>query len=218
MPDCSIHTLNRLPQYLSYLRSLPAGTQHVSATQIAEAVGRSDVLVRKDLAAVSRGGRPRTGYETAALLHDLETLLRCEEKEPFVIVGLGQLGGALARYGGFAEYNLRLAALFDTHPALVGSRVNGLPVHHPGDIGAVCAKTGARVAILTAPAAAAQGLCSALAAAGIRLVWNFAPVHLAAPEGVTVENANLAASLGLLSRHLQEEEHKNPAYREGKTG
>lgn len=200
----SVNTLRRLPQYLNYLHSLPGGTPHVSATQIAEAVGLNDVQVRKDLAAVSQGGRPRTGYETGLLVRDIEALLRLGGPVRFAIVGMGRLGSALAQYGGFSQYDLHLAAAFDTDPALAGWEIGGVVVRPADEMATHCQKNGIRVGVLTVPPAAAQTACDALAGAGVETIWNFAPAHLSIPAGVRVENMNMAASLGILSRHLQQ--------------
>ncbi len=201
----SVQTLRRLPRYLGFLRSLPAGVAHVSATQMAAALGLGEVAVRKDLAAVCNGGRPRTGYPVKRLTGDIHKLLVCREPACFAIVGMGRLGRALAGYPGFAEYGLHLAAVFDEDPALIGSAVGPRPILPSATVAAACRENGIGIGLITVPPEAAQDVCDALVAGGVRVIWNFAPAHLAAPPDVTVQHENMAASLGLLSRHLADE-------------
>lgn len=198
----SKQTLQRLPLYINYLNSLPADTSHVSATQIADCLSLNDVQVRKDLASVSSGGRPKTGYITRQLAQDIRKALACTGPVRFVIVGMGNMGQALAHYSGFAEYNLHLIAAFDHDPAMVGKPAGSTTVHAMDALPDICRQQMPAVGIITVPAATAQHACDALTGAGVPAIWNFAPVHLAVPEGTLLENENMAASLGLLSRHL----------------
>lgn len=198
----SPQTVQRLPLYLNYLNALPRGTAHISATAIAEGLGLHDVQVRKDLAAVSSGGRPKTGYATRGLAKDLKKALSCGRAMPFAIVGMGNLGRALAQYGGFAEYNLHLAALFDQDDTLVGRRLQGLTIRPASQVEELCRQENIGVGIITVPPQEAQTVCLQLVEGGVPAIWNFAPVHLTAPAEVLVKNENMAASLGILSRHL----------------
>lgn len=206
MPGNSLpkQTLQRLPLYLGVLKGLPKGTLNISATSIAEQLGLNDVQVRKDLACISKGGRPKTGYAVKQLIRDLHKALACGKGVDAVIVGMGNLGCALALYGGFEEYGLRMAAGFDIRPALAGGAVGAVPVHPVEELQPVCQKLGARIGIITTPPGAAQPACDALVAAGATAIWNFAPVHLSVPEGILVQNENMAANLAILSRSLKE--------------
>lgn len=201
--NVSQRALRRLPLYLHYLRTLPEGVPYVSATQIAAAIGLGDVQVRKDLAAVSGRGRPKIGYEAKRLMHTLESLLTSDETVRFCIVGMGHLGTALAQYHGFAEYGLCLAAVFDSAPGRVGQRIEGLAIAPVAAIKATCEERGIRIGVIAVPPPQAQGVCNALADAGIDTIWNFAPAHLTVPEGVYVEHENMAAQLGMLSHRLR---------------
>ena len=195
-------TLQRLPTYLSYLKSLPAqGNDAVSAAAIAGALGLGEVQVRKDLAAVSSAGRPKVGYLVSELTRDLEHFLGYGTRNRAVLVGLGNLGLALMSYSGFAEYGLDIVAAFDTKSALIGSTVDGKPILPVSELPRVCREEQVQIGILTVPAAAAQ---SCLEAGGVRAVWNFAPTHLNAPKGVLVQRENMASSLALLSYHLKQ--------------
>lgn len=122
-------TLQRLPTYLSYLRTLPQEEgAAISAAAIASALGLGEVQVRKDLATVSDAGKPKVGYLIADLMRDLEHFLGYGTRNRAVLIGVGNLGLALLSYGGFADYGLNIVAAFDNKSALIGSAVDGRPV------------------------------------------------------------------------------------------
>ena len=122
-------TLQRLPTYLSYLRTLPQEEgAAISAAAIALALGLGEVQVRKDLATVSDAGKPKVGYLIADLMRDLEHFLGYGTRNRAVLIGVGNLGLALLSYGGFADYGLNIVAAFDNKSALIGSAVDGRPV------------------------------------------------------------------------------------------
>lgn len=121
-------TLQRLPTYLSYLRTLPQEEgAAISAAAIASALGLGEVQVRKDLATVSDAGKPKVGYLIADLMRDLEHFLGYGTRNRAVLIGVGNLGLALLSYGGFADYGLNIVAAFDNKSALIGSAVDGRP-------------------------------------------------------------------------------------------
>lgn len=200
--------LQRLPQYASYLGTLPPQTCHISATSIAAGLGLHQVQVRKDLAAVSSGGRPKTGYKTSSLLQDIRSALNRSGERHYAIVGMGNLGRALAQHKGFEAYNLHLAALFDTAPSVVGKQVNGLTVQPMAKLAAICREKNVEIGIIAVPPHQAQQVCGMLAGADIKAVWNFAPVRLKAPAGVLVANEDMVASLGILSCHVKQAQAK----------
>jgi redox-sensing transcriptional repressor len=198
----STQTLRRLPVYLDHLRTVT--TQTISATAIAAALGLSEIQVRKDLASISGGGRPGVGYDTETLIVDISHYLGYDRRVKAVLVGAGNLGRALAGYGGFARCGLDIAAAFDSDPDLNGGEVGRIKVYSMDALPRFCRKNRVQIGIITVPAKAAQEVCDSLAAGGVRAIWNFAPVHLSAPEGVMVQNENLVASLTVLSRRLTE--------------
>ena len=205
----SLQTLRRLPFYLHYLRTVQPRLTHISATAIAEKLGLNDVQVRKDLAAVSGRGRPKTGYNTDELIAQLEAYLGCTSLSPAVLVGAGNLGKALLAYDGFSDYGLEIIAAFDADPALSGVRISGKPVLPMMRLREVCEASQVRLGIITVPASAAQEACDELTGYGVRAVWNFAPTVLRVPPDVQVENENLASSLAVLHRHLRQAEEAN---------
>lgn len=206
----SKQTLLRLPSYLSYLKSLPEGdNEHVSATMIATALGLNDVQVRKDLACVSKKGRPKLGYVTGDLIKDIESFLGYDDLNDAIIVGAGRLGGALMSYEGFKEYGLNIVAAFDTDERVVGTEICGKKILPMDKIKDLCESLKIRIGIITVPAHAAQKVCDMLVESGIYAIWNFAPTHLKVPDNILVQQENMAASLAVLSAHLAEAIKKN---------
>lgn len=207
MDICGIpkQTLKRLPLYLAFLKRLPPSAgENISATAIAAGIGLNQVQVRKDLALVSHGGRPKTGYPVNALMADIERALGYDDMDSAVLVGAGHLGAALLSYKGFARYGLDIVAAFDTDESVVGTTVGGKKILHADKLGELCRRRSVRMGIITVPEEQAQAVCDALVASGVLAIWNFAPVHLNVSSGIIVQNENMAASLAVLSNHLRE--------------
>ncbi len=198
-------TLERLPQYLNILRSLPCETVNVSATQIAAMLGLNHVQVRKDLAQISNAGKPKVGYNKNELISDIEEALGYNDANDAILVGVGNLGGALMKYGGFKSYGLNILAGFDKDESVVDNK----KVFHIDKLENLCARLKVKMAIITTPADEAQAVCDRLVSCGILAVWNFAPVHLRVPGDVIVQQENMSASLAILSKKLTERLKEN---------
>ena len=195
--------LKRLPGYLSYLKSLPEnGASHISATALANALGMGEVQVRKDLAMVSDGGRPKIGYLREALIEDIEQFLGYDNVTDAVLIGAGKLGQALMAYKGFDEYGLNIMAAFDRNPKMDRTD-EGKPVYSMEKLTQFCRTHKVLMGIITVPAEGAQEVADLLIACGIKAIWNFAPTHLDVPANILVQNENMATSLAVLSVHLQ---------------
>lgn len=206
MRQVTVQTLRRLPVYLDYLKSLaPEPPEHISATTIAEALRLGEVQVRKDLALVSGGGRPKLGYCTAELIADLEEFLGYDDVKSAVLIGAGHLGLALLSYEGFKKCGLDIVAGFDINPDLIGTEYCGKPILAMDKLGELCDRLNLHIGIITVPGFWAQGVCDILIEHGIKAIWNFAPTHLVVPEGILVQHENMAASLAMLSNHLYDE-------------
>ena len=201
-------TFRRLPDYHSLLVKMDEqGAENVSSTVIAGILKLNDVVVRKDLAAVSEsGGKPRTGYAVRELMKQIGACLGYYNTNDAVLVGAGQLGRALLSYDGFSEYGVRIVAAFDSNSGIAGLEKNGKPIMNISELPDYCRQRKIRIGIITAPAKAAQTICDLLVSGGIMAVWNFAPTHLVVPEGVFVHNENMARSLSLLSQHLAQKD------------
>jgi redox-sensing transcriptional repressor len=197
--------VKRLPIYLSYLKNLPEDASvNISATALAAALGMGEVQVRKDLALISDGGRPKIGYQREKLIRDLEEFLGYSNTNDAILVGAGKLGRALLGYGGFAEYGLNIVAAFDSDDVLIGTSKSGKPIMHMSRLDEFCRKHKILIGVITVPSEYAQAVCDRMIANGIKAIWNFAPKHLDVPDDILVQSENMAASLALLSKHLSE--------------
>jgi redox-sensing transcriptional repressor len=197
-------TVARLPLYLRVLSSLAEqGTSTVSSEELAAAAGVKSAKLRKDLSYLGSYGTRGVGYDVAYLVYQVSRELGLTQDWPIVIVGIGNLGHALANYGGFASRGFRVAALFDADTRRVGEQVDDHEVLSMTELGPVVAELGAAIGVIATPAAAAQAVCDRLVAAGVRSILNFAPAVLAVPDGVEVRKVDLSIELQILAFHEQ---------------
>ncbi len=195
--------LKRLPGYLAYLKSIPEGSSpNISATALANALGMGEVQVRKDLAMVSDGGRPKIGYLRESLIDDIEQFLGYDNTTDAVLIGAGKLGQALMGYKGFQEYGLNIMAAFERNPKMEKTE-EGKPVYHISKLESYCRKHKILMGIICVPGENAQEVADKLVAGGIKAIWSFAPAHLEVPANILVQYENMATSLAVLSMHLQ---------------
>ncbi len=201
--EISKAVLKRLPGYLAYLKNMPEGSSaYISATALANALGMGEVQVRKDLAQVSDGGRPKIGYLRERLIDDISQFLGYDNTTDAILVGAGKLGQALLDYSGFDAYGLNILAAFDTKPSADHTE-GGRPILQMEQLEKFCRTNKVLMGIITVPAQHAQQVCDRLIACGIKAIWTFAPVHLDVPDHILVQNENMATSLAVLSMHLQ---------------
>lgn len=195
--------LKRLPSYLAYLKGISnADTPYISATTLANELGMGDVQVRKDLAMVSDGGRPKVGYLRDSLIEDIEQFLGYDNTTDAVLIGAGKLGQALMDHKGFPEYGLNILAGFDINPTSDYTE-DGKPIYSMDKLESFCHANKVLMGIITVPASHAQEVCDKLIACGIKAIWTFATVHLEVPPHILVQYENMATSLAVLSMHLQ---------------
>lgn len=196
--DIPVTSLQRLPVYLNYLKSLePDG--YISSGAIARELGMGEVLVRKDLAYTAAQGRTRVGYLRTELISALEDYLGCNDRKTAVIFGAGELGKALLSYGGFSNYGIEIVAAFDTDGAKIDTYIGGKPV-----LAVDCAEEelknfAVQLAVICVPASAAQTVADKIVSCGIKKILNFAPVLLRVSDDVAVRNIDVAANLAILS-------------------
>ena len=200
---CSLQTLRRLPYYLYYLRNYDE--EYVSATTIARDFRLNEVQVRKDLAIVSKtGGSPRKGLNATELIRDLEDFLGYNNMNDAVIVGVGHLGKALINYSGFKDYGINIVMGFDRiikTEMLIGNTAV-FPMKRMKNL---VQRLQIKLGIITVNQESAQPVCDQMIDAGIKAIWNFSPYMLKVPEDVLVQNENMAMSLAILSKHLNQE-------------
>ncbi|GIG01467.1 redox-sensing transcriptional repressor Rex [Catellatospora citrea] len=207
-PDLPEATVARLPEYLRALHHLAeTGHDTVSSEGLALAAGVNSAKLRKDLSHLGSYGTRGVGYDIEPLVGQIEYILGLNKRRAVALVGVGNLGHALAGYAGFASRGFRIAALFDADLTRVGELINGIAVRHIGDIPEVVKSEAISIAVLATPAGAAQAVADQLVAAGVTSILNFAPVVLNLPEQVDVRKVDLAVELQILSFH----EHRKSA-------
>ncbi|NMB11808.1 MAG: redox-sensing transcriptional repressor Rex [Firmicutes bacterium] len=198
-------SLERLPVYYRVLlQCRDAGMQYVSSKELGKRAGFDNAQVRKDLNHIWSGGRPGLGYEIDKLAACLADFLGLCNATDAVLVGAGRLGTALAGYPGFAGYGLNIVAVFDADPAKIGGTLCASPILPATKLANLIERLGIRMGIITVPAQSAQAIADTMIAAGVRAIWNFAPICLQVPENVLVRNEDLAAGLATLSYYLKE--------------
>ena len=203
----TVQALQRMPYYLEYLEdAVQKGHREISAASSASELGLSDVLVRKDLAAVStKSGRPKAGFEADTLIEDIRNYMGYHHIKKAVLAGAGSLGKALLRNGEFRKYGLQIVAAFDIRRSLIHRRIGDVEVYSLTRLRDYCLENQIQIGIITVPADAAQDVALRMADGGIRAIWNFAFVKLHLPEQILVQNEDLASSLAMLSQHLQQD-------------
>ena len=205
IPDA---TVSRLPMYHRSLLSLTArGVLLVSSEELAEASGVSSAKLRKDLSFLGSYGTRGVGYDVDFLLYQIARALGLTQVWPVVIVGIGNLGNALAGYPGFASRGFSVVGLFDTDPNRVGETVTvagkEIVVTDISKLPQVVLSSGASIGVIATPETAAQEVCDLMVRNGITSILNFAPVLIEVPAGVDVRRVDLATELQILAFHEQ---------------
>jgi redox-sensing transcriptional repressor len=200
IPEASVA---RLAVYLRMLGELAEqGADTVSSDELAAITGVNPAKLRKDLSYIGSYGIRGVGYEVSALVLQLERVLGLNHRQAVALIGIGNLGHALAGYGGFDGRGFPVTALFDVDPDLVGIHINGIVVEHVAAIPRVCAERGVTIGMIATPGPAAQAVCDLLVEAGVRCILNFAPVVLQVPGEVEVRKVDLAVELQILAFHV----------------
>jgi len=200
IPDA---TVARLPIYLRSLLELSADTLTVSSEQLAESAGVNAAKVRKDLSYLGSYGTRGVGYDVEYLQNQMRRALGLTQDWPVAIVGIGNLGAALANYGGFGDRGFPVVALVDADPAVVGTRFGDLAVEPASRLAEVVADKGVHIGVIATPAGAAQAVADELVAAGVRSILNFAPTIISVPDEVSLRKVDLAVEMQILSFYQQ---------------
>lgn len=207
-------TVARLPIYHRVLTGLSeSGVATVSSEELAAASGVTSAKLRKDLSHLGSYGTRGVGYDTDYLIYQIARELGLTQDWRVVIVGIGNLGHALANYGGFAGRGFRVVGLVDADPSRIGEKIPAgrdgetVEVRAIADLEDVVLDGEASIGVIATPAGAAQDVCDRLVAAGVTSILNFAPAVLSTPEGVDVRKVDLATELQILAFH---EQRKHP--------
>ena len=202
----STQALERMPYYLQHLKQLQKeGVSIIASPAIAADLSLNEVQVRKDLAAVSTlKGKPKSGFVISDLIYNMEDILGYHNVKDAVLVGAGYLGSALLSYKGFDSCGMHIVTAFDINDTIIGTEICGKKVLPVNKLSGICRRMNIHIGIIAVPEDQAQTVCDQLVAGGIMAIWNFAPIHLNTPETIMVKSENMAASLAILSKHLQE--------------
>ena len=197
-------TVARLPVYLRALITLAErGIATCSSEELATAAGVNSAKLRKDLSYLGSYGTRGVGYDVEYLRYQIAREIGVTQDWPVVIVGIGNLGHALANYSGFSSRGFRIAALLDADPNRAGDSIGDLPISAFDSVEEVVAEHGVAIGVIATPAPAAQDVCDRLVAAGVTSILNFAPTVLSVPDGVDVRKVDLSIELQILAYHEQ---------------
>jgi redox-sensing transcriptional repressor len=195
--------IGRLPVYLRALRHMETqGKGTTSSQELGEQVGISAAQIRKDLSQFGEFGKQGTGYSIAFLIGKLREILKVDRVWDVVVIGMGDMGHAIARYQGFADRGFRITQVFDSDPAKIGERIGNFVVQDTRELGAAVRKADVRIAMLCVPATAAQAVANQLVEAGVRAILNYAPINLSVPKGVWVQYLDPTVGLQRMTYYL----------------
>lgn len=200
----SVQTIQRLPryyQYISYLRK--QGTRYVSSLKLSQQTYVEATQVRKDLTSIGHTGKPKVGYDITHLMNTIEDFLGLRDVEDAVLIGVGHLGTAIVQYSGFANYGLRIRAVFDADPVKIGTHIQGRVIQDVVSAPQYIKEHRIPIGILTLPAPGAQEVTDILVKSGIKAIWNFAPINIHVPSHVIIKHENLAFGLAIMKHRLK---------------
>lgn len=196
-------TIERLPLYYRCLvKLMKLEVEVISSKELGERIGVPSTQVRKDLSYYGEFGRRGVGYEVKGLLKHLERILGLDNHWPIVLVGAGNLGRALVNYEGFRRLGLEVKAVLDADLSKIGNRISGIEVQSMKQLEEIVDEHKIEMGIIAVPAVFAQEVADQLVKAGIKAIWNFAPIRIIVPEDVEVKNEDLSVGIVGLVYHL----------------
>jgi len=200
MKNVSENTINRMSIYYRLLTYLARqGTRTISSKSLANVLGIKDSQVRKDLSYFGKFGVRGAGYDVIELSRKILAILGLEKGRKVAIIGMGNLGSALAAFRGFSDFGFDIRAVFDNNPNKIGRTIRGHLCHSMEDLRKFVKSESIEMIILTVPTEQAQETASRAVETGIKAILNFAPVRLNVPAKVRVNNVDLALELKKLS-------------------
>lgn len=200
IPDIIV---GRLPRYLGVLKRMAQeGRQTTSSQELGERLGISAAQIRKDLSQFGEFGKQGTGYSIPYLIENLEAILHVNRVWDMVLVGVGDLGHAIARYQGFSDHGLRTAMIFDNDPKKIGQRVGNFIIQDIAEMGAKVRQAGIKIAMITVPASAAQSVADELVKAGVKAILCYAPIVINVPPDVHVQYIDPVIHLQRMTYYL----------------
>ena len=202
IPDIVV---GRLPIYLrALIRLQQEGREITSSQELGERLGISSAQIRKDLSHFGEFGKQGTGYTVATLAAELQRILHVDREWDVALVGVGDLGRAIAHYGGFAHRGFCITHVFDNDPEKIGQKVNNLVIQPVSKMKETIKKAGIRIAMITTPADSAQEIDDELVEAGVGAILSYAPVTLSVPKNVRVQYIDPVLHLQRMSYYLND--------------
>jgi redox-sensing transcriptional repressor len=196
-------TIDRLPLYFRTLRlAQDEGIDIISSDELGRRLGITPEQIRKDLASFGQFGKKGVGYYVNELKRNVGEILGLDNHWNIAVIGIGHLGAALANYQNFVTLGFNLVALFDQDPSVIGSTVNHVKVEDIINLDEIIKERNIHIGIIAVPAAFAQGVADKLVVAGVRGIWNFAPIKMKVPDFMHIVNEDLSVGLSSLSYHI----------------
>lgn len=214
MKKISEAVVRRLPVYLQVLNDLQKrDIQTVSSQDLGNKLDLNPAQIRKDLAYFGEFGRKGIGYDVSYLIEKIRQILKLDQPLSVALVGAGNLGRALCNYNTYLKDNMKIMAVFDAHPSVVGSQINSLTVQAMEDLKGKVEEQNIVIGIITVPAAEAQNVADRFVDAGVKAILNFAPTILRVPDHIRIHYADFTRELLSLAYYLEtnEEEDDEPA-------
>jgi len=200
IPDIVV---GRLPIYLRALQRMMEENRRVTSSQeLGERLGISAAQIRKDLSQFGEFGKQGTGYAIEYLAEQISKILKVDRVWDMAVIGAGDIGSAVARYQGFANRGLRVAKIFDSDPAKIGTQVGPFTVRDSQKLKNSIRKAGIQIAMIATPSQAAQAIAEQLVAAGVKAILNYAPINLSVPEDVRVQYVDPVIHLQRMTYYL----------------
>ena len=197
--------IRRLPMYYRYLKELEkAGVERISSRELGERMNLTASQIRQDINCFGGFGQQGYGYHVPQLRWHIGRILGLNESYDMILIGAGNVGRAVANYAGFKNEGFTLRAIFDVSPSLIGTEVNHVVVRPAEEIAPWLAANKADIAVIAVPSSKAQQMADIVTAAGVKAIWNFAPIDLQVPENVASNHVHLTDSLHILTYRMNE--------------
>ena len=196
-------TIDRLPLYFRTLRLVQdEGIDVISSDELGRRLGITPEQIRKDLASFGQFGKKGVGYYVNELKHNVGGILGLDNHWNIAVIGIGHLGAALANYQNFVSLGFNLVALFDQDPKVIGTVQNHVKVEDVRELAKIVRERHVDIGIIAVPAAFAQDVADQLVTAGVKGIWNFAPIKMQVPDSMHIVNEDLSIGLSRLSYYI----------------
>lgn len=198
--------IRRMPKYYRYLKEMrDADVKRISSRELSNKMGLTASQIRQDFNCFGGFGQQGYGYNIEELCEEIQKILGLDRKYNMIIVGAGNLGQALANYSGFEREGFRIRALFDINPRLVGISIRDVPILDIDQMKEFLSQCDVHIAAICTPKDMAQEIANNLIEWGVKGIWNFAPIDVAVPDDVVVENVHLSDTLYTISLRMNED-------------